>query len=127
MTLPPEVVPPVHLDQCVRVVIESALASPAAGFGGFERYPDLPAKAAVLTYSLAKSQACVDGNKRLALILLNEFLAINGVDLDMTNDEAADLILFAAAADPAYRDQVILELTTRLEPALHDTADGQEG
>jgi len=125
LNLPPEVVPPVYLEQCNRGIIESALASPAAGFGTFEKYPDLSAKAAVLTYSLAKSQACIDGNKRLALILLNEFLAINGVDLDMTNDEAADLILFAADSDPAYRDQTILELTTRLEPALHETIDGQ--
>jgi death on curing protein len=86
-------------------------------------YPDLDAKAAVLTYSLAKSQACIDGNKRLALILLNEFLAVNGAELEMTDDEAADLILFAAESDPALRDQVILELTTRLTPALRDITE----
>jgi death on curing protein len=122
--LPLEAVPPVHLEQCNRGIIESALASPAAGFGAFEKYPDLPAKAAALTHSLAKSQACLTGNKRLALILLNEFLAINGVDLEMTDDEAGDLILYAADSDPAFRDQVIVELATRLEPALRDTADG---
>lgn len=115
-----------RLEQCNEAIIDSALASPAASFGGVERYPDLQSKAAVLAYSLAKSQACLDGNKRIALILLNEFLAINGSSLEMSNQGAADMIVYAAESDPNYRDQVILELTRRLEPAVVDLTDEED-
>jgi len=63
---------------CERGTIELALASPRAGFADKELYPDLRSKAAVLLYTLAKSQACPDGNKRIALVLVEAFLRLNG-------------------------------------------------
>ncbi len=107
--------PVVTLDECDRGIIESALMAPAAQYAGFEKYPDLPSKAAALTYSLAKSQACIDGNKRIAFILLNEFLAINGAALETTDDDAAAIVLRVAESNPADRDMIVMELTTRLE------------
>jgi prophage maintenance system killer protein len=53
----------VPLEECERGTIELALATPRAGYGPFRVYPDIASKAAVLTYTLAKSQACIDGNK----------------------------------------------------------------
>jgi death-on-curing protein len=124
--LPDDVVPPVHLAQCDRATIEAALGSPRAGFGGVEVYPDLPTKAAVLTYTLAKSQACIDGNKRIALILLNEFLSINGAALEMTDDAAVDMILEAAESDRADRDAKIAEMTQTLERSLVPLAEATD-
>lgn len=94
------------------------LAAPAASFEGLDTYADLPSKAAVLTYALSKRQACIDGNKRIALILLNEFLAINGTHLEMTNDVAATMILQAAESSREHRDRTILDLTQMLEGAI---------
>jgi death on curing protein len=93
-------------------VIETVLATPQASFGGASPYPDLPAKAAVLTYSLAKSQACPDGNKRLAAILVFEFVAMNEAKFEPRQGELADVILHVAASDRSQRDEMIGELDT---------------
>lgn len=103
-------VPPQRLEDCNQRIIESALASPQASFGGESPYPDLPSKAGVLTYSLAKSQACPDGNKRLTAILVFEFLAMNGADFQPEQGELANVILRVAASDPSQRDQMLDEL-----------------
>ena len=57
---------------------DSALASPAASFGGHEFYPDPIVKAAVLCSHLSKNHAMPDGNKRLAYVSMTVFLQVNG-------------------------------------------------
>lgn len=57
---------------------DSAVHAPAAAFGGVEFYPSLARKAAVLCSRLARNHPLVDGNKRVALICMREFLARNG-------------------------------------------------
>ena len=47
---------------------ESELATPAAGFGGVEMYPDLSTKAAVLGVRLVKNHPLIDGNKRVGFV-----------------------------------------------------------
>jgi prophage maintenance system killer protein len=100
-------------------VIETVLATPLASFGGESPYPDLASKAAVLTYSLAKSQACPDGNKRLAEILIFEFLAMNGAEFEPGRGELADAILRVAASDRSERDDRIAELDTWFRELLN--------
>lgn len=100
--------PPVHLEQCDEGSISSALAAPQTSFGGEEKYPTLPAKTAALLYALAKSQACPDGNKRIALILVLEFLALNGHTVETDPDDLAEIILTAAESNPGDRDAVVI-------------------
>ncbi|MHA7987085.1 type II toxin-antitoxin system death-on-curing family toxin [Rathayibacter sp. CAU 1779] len=69
-------------------LLESAVARPAAGYGGEDLYPTITLKAAALFHSIARNHALVDGNKRLALGSLLTFLWMNGHQLTMTNDEA---------------------------------------
>jgi death-on-curing protein len=57
---------------------DSALASPAASFGGHEFYPDPIVKAAVLGSHLTKNHAMPDGNKRLAYVSMTVFLQVDG-------------------------------------------------
>lgn len=109
-------VPPYRLDECDRGIIESALFAPRTSWEGKEKYPDLAAKAAALLYALAKIQACPEGNKRVALILVVEFLARNGATLEISSDELADMILATAETDPVDRDDVVAGLTQRLRP-----------
>ncbi len=59
---------------------ESALHAPAAGFEGVEFYPDVLDKAAVLCVRLARNHPLPDGNKRVAYLVLLEFMARNGVE-----------------------------------------------
>ena len=59
-------------------LLVSVLARPRASVFGQDAYPDLHLKAAALLHSLARNDALVDGNKRLAWTACRTFLAING-------------------------------------------------
>jgi death on curing protein len=100
------------------VVIESALSAPRTSWRGKQKYATLEAKAAALVYALAKSQACVDGNKRIALILLRVFLYVNGFDHRAAPGEKAKMILYAAASDASQREAVLVELTAWIRKTI---------
>ena len=102
--------PPVPLTACERNTIELALAKPRAAFGGVEQYPSLADKAAALLYGLSKSQACADGNKRVALILVIEFLRINNARLRTKPGELAVMILGVGESIQSSHDDVVLGL-----------------
>ncbi len=78
-------------------LLQSALARPQASAFGEDAYPSLEEKAAALLHSLARNHALVDGNKRLALAATIVFLGINAVRLNLTNDEAYELVMAVAA------------------------------
>jgi prophage maintenance system killer protein len=99
--------PPVPLERCSEQLLRSALAAPAAGSGDQDAYPEMPAKAAVLAYALAKAHACFDGNKRLALILSAAFLRLNGFLLNAGPDETNHIFRHVAGSDPADRDDIL--------------------
>ncbi|MFL5953846.1 MAG: type II toxin-antitoxin system death-on-curing family toxin [Gaiellaceae bacterium] len=122
----PSLAPPTDLEDCPdRATLELALATPRPHFFGHDPYPTLHEKAAVLLYSLAKSQACVDGNKRVALILVRTFLHINGAGLDADDDTIAGSILRAAhsQANRETRDRLIIELAEWLAQAIVTTTE----
>ena len=78
-------------------LLDSACHRPRAGIFGRQAYPTLAGKAAALLHSLAGNHALVDGNKRIALLATVVFLRINGYRLDLTDDQAFDLVLSVAA------------------------------
>jgi death on curing protein len=80
-------------------LLEAALARPQASAYGEDAYPDLQAKAAALLHSLARNQALIDGNKRLALAATIAFLGINGQRLTLTNDAAYELVVAVATGE----------------------------
>ncbi len=77
--------------------LQSALAQPAATYGGQDLYPSLPEKAAALGFSLIQNHPFVDGNKRVGHAGLETFLVLNGAELDSAVDEAERTILDVAA------------------------------
>ncbi len=80
-----------------RGALESALARPAATFGGEDLYPDIADKAAALIHSLALNHPFVDGNKRVAVAVAEVFLRANGLQLEATDDEIVELTLSVAS------------------------------
>lgn len=94
-------------------LLDSACHRPRSGLLGQEAYPTLVGKASALLHSLACNHALVDGNKRLALLGTVIFLRINGYYLDLTDDEAFDLILSVAAGQ---FDAAEIEKRLRLVP-----------
>jgi death-on-curing protein len=80
-------------------LLESALGRPQATAFGKDAYPGLHEKAAALLHSLARNQALVDGNKRLALAATIAFYGMNGVRLTLSNDEAYELVMRVATGE----------------------------
>lgn len=95
-------------------LLESALARPRASVFGADAYPDLPTKAAALLHSLVTNHALMDGNKRLGLVTVLLFLALNGCELTATEDERVDLIV--AIADGRLND--VEKIADQLRPWL---------
>lgn len=77
-------------------LLESAVLRPQSSLFGADAYPSLPEKAAALLESVAANHALVDGNKRLCLIAVTVFLDLNGFELDLSDDEAFDLVMSVA-------------------------------
>lgn len=72
-------------------LLDSALARPvhAATYGA----ADLAEQAATLIWGIAENQAFLDGNKRLALVVTLTFLEVNGIRLEMSDDEKFQLMI----------------------------------
>ena len=88
----------IHADQIERYgggegirdpgLLEAALFRPQTGY-----YPTLSEEAAALWESLSQNHPFVDGNKRTAFAAAYVFLAINGLEITATDDEAQEFIL----------------------------------
>ena len=83
---------------------EAADAAPFASFGTEELYPTLRQKAARLGYGLVQNHAFVDGNKRIAAHATLTFLALNGVELQYTQEELSNIFLKLASGEAKYED-----------------------
>ena len=82
-------------------LLESALN---ATFGGQYLYPSIQAKAAQLGFGLVCNHPFVDGNKRIGAHVMLVFLAINGIELDYTQEELIDIILQIASGHSKAND-----------------------
>ena len=88
----------IHADQIERYggdegirdpgLLEAALFRPQTGY-----YPTLIDEAAALWESLSQNHPFVDGNKRTAFAATYVFLAINGLEITATDDQAQDFVL----------------------------------
>ena len=72
-------------------LLESAVNSPFASFGGEDLYKTLDDKANQLCDSLIRNHPFLDGNKRIGILTMLVFLDLNGKKLNITNDEIVSL------------------------------------
>lgn len=79
-------------------LLESALAAPFQTFDGQPLYQSLQQKAVRLCCGLVKNHPFLDGNKRIGAHTMLVFLALNGVELDYTQEELSNIILQIAAS-----------------------------
>jgi len=79
--------------------LESAVARPAATFGGEDLYPDAAAKAAALMHSLVLNHPFVDGNKRVGAHAAIVFLEANGWECLATSEDLVDVTLGVASGE----------------------------
>ena len=85
-------------------LLDSALAAPFQSFEGHTPYPSLQQKAARLGYGLVKDHPFVDGNKRIGAHAMLVFLALNGIEMDYTQEKLADTFLNLAAGKIGFEE-----------------------
>ena len=78
-------------------LLDSALEGAFAGFGDQEFYPTKEEKGARLGYTLISNHAFVDGNKRIGAHVMLIMLALNGIELNYTQEELYTIILDIAS------------------------------
>jgi death on curing protein len=76
--------------------LESALARPRHRWL-YEHGTDLAAVAAAYGFGLARNHPYVDGNKRVALVAMLTFLAVNGRAIEATDEDVLTTLLALAA------------------------------
>jgi death-on-curing protein len=74
-------------------LLASAIGRPGQVVFGQEAYETLFVKVAALFESLALNHACVDGNKRTAVVAAIHMLNWNGYDLAASQDEIVDIAM----------------------------------
>ena len=85
--------PPRHGD------LEAALGRPVNLHAYSETAPSLPRLAAAYGFALARGHCFPDGNKRVALAIVDVFLRLNGSELTADEMDAVDTIQALAAGD----------------------------
>lgn len=87
-------------------LLESALSAPFQSFDGIDSFPSIQQKAARLGFGLIKNHAFVDGNKRIGVHAMLVFLALNGIEIEYTQEELSAIILKVAAGDCSFENLV---------------------
>ncbi|MGI6071110.1 MAG: type II toxin-antitoxin system death-on-curing family toxin [Blautia sp.] len=80
-------------------LLDSALYAPFQSYAGTDNFPSIQQKAARLGFGLVKNHAFIDGNKRIGAHAMLVFLALNGIELEYTQEDLANTILKIAASE----------------------------
>jgi death-on-curing protein len=101
----------IHRDQIARYagsegvrdwgLLQSAVAMPAAGFGGKFLHSDLCEMAAAYLFHIVQNHPFLDGNKRVGAVAAYVFLALNNVRMTADSDAYAELVLSVARGETA--------------------------
>lgn len=87
-------------------LLESALESAFQTFDGKDLYPTKEEKAARLGYSLISNHAFTDGNKRIGVYVMISFLQVNGINIDLTDEEVIYVGMSVANGSMSYEQLV---------------------
>ncbi len=82
-------------------LLQSALAMPAAGFGGRFVHSDLYEMAAAYLFHIVQNHPFVDGNKRTGAVAALVFLALNDVVIDVEEDVFESVVWAVARGEAA--------------------------
>ncbi len=101
--IPKEVVLTIHIDLLQRYggepgirdigLLDSALAQPSTTFGGRYVHKTLFDKTAAYGFHICKNHPFVDGNKRVAFVLMDIFLQKNGREIVSSEEDAYRMMI----------------------------------
>jgi death on curing protein len=80
-----------------RNLLESALAQPKMTIGGKYAYKAIFDKAAAYGFHICMNHPFVDGNKRVAFVLMDIFLQKNGWEISANEEEAYSMMMSLAS------------------------------
>ncbi|PIP53322.1 hypothetical protein COX08_01555 [Candidatus Beckwithbacteria bacterium CG23_combo_of_CG06-09_8_20_14_all_34_8] len=101
-------------------LLESALGTPRQSYCSQLLYPTLIKQATILFYSIIKNHPFRNGNKRIAVMALLTFLALNQKWFNMTPILLYDLACFVSSSLPIKRDIILEETEDVIEKYLTD-------
>jgi len=96
-------------------LLESAVNKPKATFGGKDLYEGVLMKAVVLCEAIIKNHPFTDGNKRVGVLALLEFLEVNGYDTSKIPDDVLYNIAVGFASGKLKRKEAIRMLKPFLQ------------
>ena len=101
--VPPEIVPILHHDLIKRYggrqglrdirLLDSALAQPKMTVGSKHVHRTLFDKAAAYGFHISRNHPFIDGNKRVAFVIMDIFLQINGWEIVASEKEAYSMMI----------------------------------
>ena len=100
--------------------LEAALGRPVNLHAYSETPPSLPRLAAAYGFALARGHCFPDGNKRVALAIIDVFLRLNGSELTADELDAVDTIQSLAAGD-LTEDQLAEWIARHVAPIAKDS------
>lgn len=83
-------------------LLDAALESAFATFGGQDLYPTKEEKGARIGYDLISNHAFVDGNKRIGMHIMLSFLELNGIKLSCADADIVHAGLGVASGEMDY-------------------------
>lgn len=96
-------------------LLASAVAAPQSSFGGQLLHEDVAAMAAAYLFHICCNHAFVDGNKRTGTAAALVFLDLNGMALDVSDDELYEFVMRVASGE-ATKGQVMEFVRLRTVP-----------
>ena len=126
--IPTEVVLTIHTDLLQRYggetglrdagLLESALAQPMMTFGGKFVHKTLFDKASAYGFHVCKNHPFVDGNKRVAFVLMDIFLQKNGWEI-VAHEEVAYSMMIDLASGKMTKSQLTTWLKEHSSKLIH--------
>ncbi|KKP27328.1 MAG: Death-on-curing family protein [candidate division TM6 bacterium GW2011_GWF2_30_66] len=80
-------------------LLDSAINTPSATFSSQYLHSDIYEMASAYAYHIIKNHPFVDGNKRAGIAIAIIFLAINDIEIEMTNEELYELTIKIATSE----------------------------
>jgi death on curing protein len=77
-------------------LLQSAMAMPAAGFGGLYLHADLFEMAAAYLFHITQNHPFIDGNKRTGAVASLVFLLLNDIEIEADEEEFEGIVLGVA-------------------------------
>ncbi len=101
--------------------LESAVLRPQSEAFGEEFFPTIAEKASVLLQGIAIAHPFLDGNKRAAAGAMLLFLELNGIPVDVDQDDLYDFVIAVTTGD--LRE--VEDIATRLREIFAPHLDGR--